>query len=546
MASDAQVKPPPLDRAEFMIDPHISFEDEFLGHLWSALGAQHLLLMFDEVIRLQEQVQAGILSRDIFEYMRYLMQHHEQLNFLFSLGSGLEEMQQDYAFLFNIALYKKISFLDSNAASALITQPVKDCYHFEQAAVEQILRFTSCHPYYIQLMCHCLFARWQQKRISPITSQDVNDVLDESVERGLAVLKHVWEESTAGEKVIMVAIAEIADKSNRLIDSSMVHRTWENYGVTLPADEIAKATRNLVAREVIGGQGKYAFTVDLQRLWVQKYKRLEWVKEEIADTVRGWAPNVTMRKLSSRWERWRIPLQILAIALILLVFLKQLIPTTTTSVPTVLGTPPVVGQATTTSREALQIYTSVLKREPDFVSLRSREDSTIWESKSTSSGYCSFANAAYHVYVSATKSSHDLTYCFPNGHTFENFVLQVQMTIVRGNGAGIIFRANTSEAKWYSFAIFLDESYILSVYKDLESFTILQGKTNPTIIPHERNKTNLLTVIAQRHDIYLLVNKQYLWKQTDATYSDGDIGLLVADSQNPTDVAFSNVQLWLI
>ena len=50
--------------------------------------------MLDEVVYLQEQVAAGKLEHEIFDYMRYLLQHYEWLNFLFALGSGLEELRR--------------------------------------------------------------------------------------------------------------------------------------------------------------------------------------------------------------------------------------------------------------------------------------------------------------------------------------------------------------------------------------------------------------------------------------------------------------------
>jgi len=537
---DYQIILPPLNRADFMIDPLISFEEEFLDHLWSAIDSRHVLLMLDEVIRLQEQVQAGMLGREIFAYMRHLMQHYEQLNFLFSLGSGLEEMQEEYAFLFNVALYKNLSFLDHKAASALIMQPVQDYYTFEQKAVERILRITSCHPYYTQLLCHCLFNRWQQQQVSPITTQVVDDVLDEAVERGLAVLKHVWEESTASEKAIMVGIAEVAEESGLPIETHLINRTWANCGVILPSGEIAKATRNLVARDVIVGQDKYAFTVDLQRLWVRKYRRLEWVREEIAESIRERVPPVATRIPLSRWEKWRMPLQMLGIVLVLLVLLTadsiQRSP-----VPSVPNTPTITDDA----KIAEQIYKQAMKQEPIFASLNNQKDSNVWERGGLSSGTCTFTDHAYHIYVNAIKSSHNLTYCFPKAPTFTNFVFQVQMTFLKGNGGGIIFRANTTEAKWYFFAIQPDASYVLYVYKGLGPagkyiITTLHGESNAIISP----KMNKLTVIAKDNVIYVLVNRQYLWKQVDDTYSSGNIGLLVADNQNLTDIAFANVEVW--
>src|SRR4029077_20248216 len=135
------------------------FETVFLDAVWSALGEDHLVLMMDEVIRLDEEVRAGRLELD-FEYIRHLMQHFARLNFVFSIGSGLEEMKKDYAFVFSVALYHRISFLEPAAAHALITQPVRDHYQVKADAVEKILQITSGHPYYTQLVCHCMFDRW--------------------------------------------------------------------------------------------------------------------------------------------------------------------------------------------------------------------------------------------------------------------------------------------------------------------------------------------------------------------------------------------------
>lgn len=104
---DHRIELPAPSRASFQPDPRSFFENEFLNQVWRALDNRHLLLMLDEAIRLQEQVQAGKLDKQVFEYLRYLMQHYERLNFLFALGDGLESMTKEYAFLFSVGLYKK-------------------------------------------------------------------------------------------------------------------------------------------------------------------------------------------------------------------------------------------------------------------------------------------------------------------------------------------------------------------------------------------------------------------------------------------------------
>ena len=200
---DYQIQLPPLNRAEFMADPRSFFENEFLNQVRSSIGGRHILLMLDEIVYLQEQVQASKLEPEIFEYMRHLMQHYEWLNFLFSLGSGLEEMEKEYA------------FLDHHAASDLITQPVKGYYQVEPAALERIYHITSGQPYYTQLLCHCLFNGWQRQHMLSIKIRDVDEVLDEAVERGSAVLKYDWEELTTGEKVIVAGMVVAMGKPHR-------------------------------------------------------------------------------------------------------------------------------------------------------------------------------------------------------------------------------------------------------------------------------------------------------------------------------------------
>ncbi|MGD0245121.1 MAG: hypothetical protein ABSB59_33010, partial [Streptosporangiaceae bacterium] len=179
----------------------------FLEKVWPSLGNDHLVLMMDEVVRLDEEVRAGRLEREIFDYLRHLMQHYARLNFIFSLGSGLEEMAKDYAFLFSVALYRRISFLEPEAARELITRPARDHYQLAAEAVEKILEITSGHPYYTQLVCHCVFDLWSRAPKEIMDATDVGVVLPEAIELGSANLTYVWEDSTHGEKALMAALA---------------------------------------------------------------------------------------------------------------------------------------------------------------------------------------------------------------------------------------------------------------------------------------------------------------------------------------------------
>jgi hypothetical protein len=214
------------DRAAFSANPHAAFETAFLDAVWSVLGEDHLLLMIDEVVRLHEEVRAGRLERDVFDYLRHLMQHFERLNFIFSLGSGVEELKKDYAFLFGVALYHRISFLEPVAARALIMRPTQDCYQVLPDAAEKILQITSGHPYYTQLVCHCLFDRWLRAPKPQMTPADVDAVLTEAIELGSANLTYVWEDSTPEEQAMMAGLAAAMPTSRSPATVDQVREVW--------------------------------------------------------------------------------------------------------------------------------------------------------------------------------------------------------------------------------------------------------------------------------------------------------------------------------
>jgi hypothetical protein len=275
-------------RTEFLADPASAFEAMFLDKVWPALGNDHLVLMMDEVVRLDEEVRAGRLEREVFDYLRHLMQHYPRLNFIFSLGSGIEELAKDYAFLFSVALYHRISFLESEAARELITQPAQEHYQLAVEAVERILEITSGHPYYTQLVCHCVFDLWSRSPKEVINAAGVDAVLSEAIELGSANLTYVWEDSTPGEKALMAGLAAAMKGGAGPATAGQARDEWHAVGVSLPEGEAARSLRSLTSREVLAGDEEYSFTVELQRLWLDRHRRLNWVKDELADTVAQW------------------------------------------------------------------------------------------------------------------------------------------------------------------------------------------------------------------------------------------------------------------
>ncbi len=130
---------------------------------------------------------------------------------------------------------------------------------------------------------------------------------------------------------------------------------------------------------------------------------------------------------------------------------------------------------------------------------------------------------------------------------FTNFIYEVQMKIVKGDGGGIAFRIDpTSDypSGYYSFAINQDGSY--SVQDANGSLVLAQG-SSLAAIHRGLNQTNLVAAVVHGNIIELYVNHQRVAVVgSSSTYTHGWIGVIVTGSSgsNQTEVIFQNAKVW--
>ncbi len=166
-----------------------------------------------------------------------------------------------------------------------------------------------------------------------------------------------------------------------------------------------------------------------------------------------------------------------------------------------------------------------------------------WDVNSTN---CAFTGGAYHVIAPDARYS---DYCLAETPKFGNFVFEVQMTIIKGDAGGVVFRVTSTSPtnQNYEFDIGQDQSYILylrtgNAATDLKTLT--KG-SNPAI-KAGLNQTNVIAVVAMGNAIKLYVNHQLITGVTDNTYSQGQIGMIADPNNNPTEIAFSNAKVWTL
>jgi len=257
------------NRQNYLLGCRPAFND-FLDQIFPAIGNRYLLLMFDETARLTEAILAGRMQRSVIDYLSSLIQKIENLNFIFSLGTQLEKMKQEFGTLFVPAIYKRISFLDPEAARQLITKPVNGVFTYNEEAIQHIVHLTHGNPYYIQLVCHSLFNRYQTKQIPQIGLQDVKDVIAEVLERGLVNLKFIWDDATTLEQQIMSALVSQEETILKVPRNELPYTLRRHISSSASIEGIAQAIDYLVDKEVITSAGPAKILLPLVKLWIEE------------------------------------------------------------------------------------------------------------------------------------------------------------------------------------------------------------------------------------------------------------------------------------
>jgi hypothetical protein len=273
----------------FAESPTYAFEHRFLANVWQIIGGRHMLLMLDEFEELEASVRRGDLDASVFSFLRHVIQHYENLSVIFCGTHRLEELASDYwNVLFNISLYRKISLLDRPEALRLIQEPVVEFgMRYDDLALDKIWRVTAGHPYFLQLMCHSLVNRHNKTQRPYVTVTDVNAALDEILASGEAHFVYLWNEATSTEKLALTALSRMGPQSGYTTASDVADYLVDR-GVPTNRQALSEALHRLALRDVLTTaqaadqtSEEYAWKLGLLGLWVEKYKSLNRVVDEV-------------------------------------------------------------------------------------------------------------------------------------------------------------------------------------------------------------------------------------------------------------------------
>jgi hypothetical protein len=154
---------------------------------------------------------------------------------------------------------------------------------------------------------------------------------------------------------------------------------------------------------------------------------------------------------------------------------------------------------------------------------------------------CTFTGGAYQVAISQTGFVQD---CLTQAKHFSDFAYQVQMTVTKGDGGGVIFRADDPNNNYYYFQIDVSGNYELDNFDSSGGHKISGGTSSA--IKTQVNQANVIGIVAQGNTIDAYVNMQHVATFHDSKLVQGRVGVAAEDASNSTTVSFNDLKVWIL
>lgn len=275
-----EIMAPALNRLKK--DPLTSF-DGFMNYIEQVTKRYPLALILDEFQCLNSLREEKATRSAIFNRLRSHSQHGQGINLILS-GGGLSSYlkdQSDIASLFNIAHAENLGCLESQAASQLVKDGLSKIGNVTDNAIALLLKSTSGHPYYLQLLCSMLYDYAQERR-SVITADFVSQRMREWLSAADASrFQHFWEgydaTSTQRNKLILIALAQLGNTSHPVDYEQLANAL----GTVVSERDLVQSLNDLTALGVLEhNQASYVIKVNLFARWLFQHYSLNMALKE--------------------------------------------------------------------------------------------------------------------------------------------------------------------------------------------------------------------------------------------------------------------------
>ena len=181
----------------------------WLQELESTLGDLRLLVVIDEIERVQDGIDEGWCTADVLDFLRAAGDSLERTRFLLLTAYPLHHLGAHWVDRLISVTARTVSYLDPTSARELLEHPIPDFPKiYPPGGVERILEQTNGHPYLLQKtgdeLCRLLNARKAYGR--PATDSELTEVFDTMIDE-LNLFDELWRQRSIRERKALRALA---------------------------------------------------------------------------------------------------------------------------------------------------------------------------------------------------------------------------------------------------------------------------------------------------------------------------------------------------
>jgi Cdc6-like AAA superfamily ATPase len=274
------------------------FVNIFLLQVYQQLKRKNLVLLLDEFDMLWDNSCKEI--NPFVDFLISIINLQEKLFIILFVGrreSSLEFIQSLFRKVGKLP-HKELGLLDKCNTIKLVTEIPREArnYKYDPDAIEAIWEFSGGHPYYTQLLCSNLFQQARNKGKWNVTYQDVQGVINKSLEEGEPAFVSPLEVLSTQQKLILSAVAEAqkrATNSEHIVSPLVILEMYDVKVTSNLIEELITAAKHLVNLSFLEEIGEqkirkrkvpiYKVRIELFRLWLLKQRPLEKQRDLIND-----------------------------------------------------------------------------------------------------------------------------------------------------------------------------------------------------------------------------------------------------------------------
>lgn len=197
----------------------------------------------------------------MFDELRHLIQHYDQLGFLFSGVKTLDEIGPKWSSYFISVVPIEMLYLEPEEARELLINPDPEfTLRYNQGIVQEVLKLTRCQPYLLQLLGAAMVTQANLYHTDTITPELLKAAIEDGFINGEPYFTNIWTEFTGESE------PEILAGQNLLLNLAKGEQPNNN------RDEISEKALQYMLRHHIIEQidSQYDFEILLVKMWVKQ------------------------------------------------------------------------------------------------------------------------------------------------------------------------------------------------------------------------------------------------------------------------------------